>query len=183
MTTFLLLCLLLFGSMNSSESPRICFKEASSREFAEIQQHLILFYSEQLCHAGLFKDLDKATEAALIEWNQDLADHPNRALYCYHLVSKDSLIRYGYLVYSIQERVAYLDAIYLEKTHRGQGFGKQILQDFEIELKKKNVDTIKLYVFAHNIAALKLYNAMGYLIETTYSDAEKIIGHHMKKTI
>ncbi len=121
MTTFLLSCLLLFTSLNPLESSKISFKEVSPKEFAEIQQHLIYFYSEQLLNAGLFEDLGKAIETATIEWNQDLIDNPNRELYCYHLISKDSFTRYGYLVYSINDRTAYLDAIYLEKAYRGQG--------------------------------------------------------------
>lgn len=130
MTTFLLSFLLLFASPN-----RVLFEEASAKEFAEIQQLLLSFYSEQLVNSGLIEDLDKAIEAATIEWNQESAD---RELHCCHLVSNDSS-RYGYLVYSITDQSAYLDGIFLEKNYRGQGFGKQILQDFEVELKKETL--------------------------------------------
>lgn len=179
MTVLLLSCSLLFASPCSTVSPRICFEEASSEEFTEIQQQLLSFYSAQLINAGLFEDLDKALAAATIEWNQNQADN----FYCYHLISEDSSTRYGYLVYSILDQTAYLEAINLEKTYRGQGLGKQILQDFETELKKKNVVTIKLYVFAQNDIALKLYSGMGFIIETTFLDGDKLIGHHMKKSI
>lgn len=181
MKTFLLSCLLLFTSLNASETSGIFFKEASSLEASEIRQHLISYYSEQLVGAGLFEDLSKAIEAATAEWHEETVDNSNEELHYYHLVSNDSSTRYGYLVYSIAHRTAYLDAIYLEKAYRGQGLGKQTLQDFEAELKKKDIKAIKLYVFAHNIPAFTLYDKMGYLIETTYSDGNRLIGHLMKK--
>lgn len=162
---------------------RISFQEASSQEAFDLQQHMIFFYSEQLFDAGLFEDLGAALKAAIAEWQQEGVDNPNQEIYYYHLVSKDFSIRYGYLVYSLNDRIAHLDALYLEKAYRGLGFGKQVLQNLEVELKQTEIAAISLYVFAHNIAAFTLYDRMGYLIKTTYSDGSKPIGYHMQKNL
>lgn len=58
-----------------------------------------------------------------------------------------------------------------------------MLQDLEVLLKEKHVESIKLYVFAHNPSAIALYKKMGYEVETTYSINGIPIGYHMKKEL
>ncbi len=99
------------------------------------------------------------------------------------MLSKDFSIRCGYIVYSINDQSAYLEAMYLETPYRGKGLGKHILKEFENKLKKKKIEKIGLFVFTHNLQAYKLYEKMGYLIEISYSKENKSIGHLMKKDI
>ncbi|MBA3721475.1 MAG: GNAT family N-acetyltransferase [Parachlamydiaceae bacterium] len=183
MKIFWLSCLLILLSLKSLEASQIYFKETTSQETSEIQQHLLSFYAQQLFEAGLVENLETAIQSATAEWFQETIDNPNKKNYYYHIVSKDFLKCSGYIVYSITDRTAYLDAIYLEGPCRGQGFGKLVLEVFETDQRKNNIEAIKLYVFAHNIAAFKLYGRMGYLIETSYYDGNKTIGHHMKKNL
>lgn len=177
MKAFLVSCLFVLFSLDASS---IHFKEASSKEALEIQQHVTSFYSQQLLDACLFKDIDKAAEAAAVECEGIQEFH------CYNIdlvIPKDLPDRCGYVVYSIEDRTAYLEAIYLEREYRGRGLGKRILQDLEAQLEKQGVESIKLYVFAHNKTAFALYARMGYLIEASYSDDKRLIGHHMKKAL
>jgi ribosomal protein S18 acetylase RimI-like enzyme len=53
------------------------------------------------------------------------------------------------------------------------------LENLETDLKKKNIKTIQLYVFAHNQAAIKLYEKLGYVVENSYFP----IGYLMKKVM
>jgi len=91
---------------------------------------MLTFYSEQLVQAGLFENLQTAKEAAILEWSQEEQSSDKEFFYC-HLISPISKDRCGYLVYSIERPTAYFDAVYLEAAYRGQGLGKQILQDIE----------------------------------------------------
>lgn len=86
-------------------------------------------------------------------------------------------------MYSLEGQNAYLDAIYLEEEHRGQGVGKQALQQLETALLEDKIDQLKLYVFDYNQRAIHLYNKSGYEIETTYYVEDKPTGHHMKKQL
>lgn len=161
---------------------QIALQTCDQSEIQLLKDSMLAFYSEQLVQAGLFVNLQAAKEAAILEWGQQ-EQNSNIELFYYHLVSPTSKDRCGYLVYSIEHPMAYLDAMYLEAAHRGQGLGRQILQDFEILLRKENVQSIKLYVFAHNHRAIDLYKKMGYEVETTYSIDNIPIGYHIKKEL
>jgi ribosomal protein S18 acetylase RimI-like enzyme len=149
--------------------------ETSPEEAVKIHQRMALFYGEQLFEAKVIEDKTKALEAALEECNEN----PHKIYY--HLVLKES--KCGYLAYTIENRTAYLEAFYLEQDYRGRGLATQLLQNLEAQLKAKNIDTIELYVFAHNHPAIKLYERLGYTIENTYWLGTNLIGHRMKKPL
>lgn len=163
--------------LDASETSSVFFKQTTSQEACEIQDHLIDFYGKELFKAGLFEDLNTAKKAGADEI-QEIKD-PNY----YFIISNDSGAQYGYLVYSLNNQVAFLESIYLDETYRGQGLGIKSLQILEETLTNKGVQTIKLYVFAHNTAAFSLYVRMGYEIEHSYFEDERPIGYHMKKEI
>lgn len=182
MKTILVSLLLLISSLNASETQPFLFKTASHQEASEIEKHLTEMYGQNLYEAGLYENLDLALEAATLECNEDL-HNPNKDFHYSLLTSPDSLKQYGYLTYSITEQTAYLEGIYIDPAYRGLGLSKKLLQEYELELKNKNIDTLKLYVFAKNTPAFTLYCNFGYEIETTYYEGSKAIGHHMQKTI
>lgn len=175
---FYLIFLCWFSCLLGSENPRIFFKTATEQELSEIQTDMALFYGQELFEAGVYTDKDEALKAAADECA--IRDPAGSCIY-YCLVADET--KYGYLVYSAQDHTAYLEAIYLEKKYRHQGLSKQILQDFETQLKEKGIRTVNLYVFAHNQPALKLYEKRGYKVENAYSKDNKPIGYLMKKEL
>jgi ribosomal protein S18 acetylase RimI-like enzyme len=179
---FLLFCLLfsscLVGSL-SHESTEVVFKEANPIEAQQIEEEVVFFYVQMLLDAGLFENWEEAQKAAKIEMQNE--EEQNR--FYYFLVSKNGKKQYGYIVYSITGRTAYLDAIYLAERFRGHGLGRKTLQRLEETLANEGVKAIRLYVFNHNKIAFALYRKMGYAIEKTYYQADATIGHHMRKEI
>lgn len=179
--------LFFFFFIFSSLEAQIAFRVADSVEIEKIQNSMIIFYTKQLMRANLFENEKMAREAAQLELDQDQLDQDqldqDKRIFYFNIISEDEKLQYGYLVYSIKDQSAYLDAIYLRKKYQGQGLGKQILHHFHSLLLKNDVHVFKLYVFDHNKRAIALYNKIGYEIETTYYINDKPIGHHMKKNI
>src|SRR5262245_14500519 len=144
MKTFLLFCLLPFVSLNAAE---IAFKEATTQEASAIELHLISFYAKQLLKAGHAENLDQAIEVAKMDWKLD--QETGDKFYYVHLVSKEDATPLGYLIYCIDQQLGYIEAIYIKKAYRGQGIGKQALQILENIFRKKEIESIRLHVFAH----------------------------------
>lgn len=165
-------------SLNASEASRVAMKMASAEQASTIQDHLIDFYGKELFNTGLFEDLLTAQKAASNECLEETQD-----AHYYLLVSNDSTSQYGCLLYSIDGQIAFLEFIYLDEAYRGKALGIESLQLLEKHLVNRGVQAIKLYVFAHNTAALSLYVRMGYRVENSYFEDAKPIGYHMKKEI
>ncbi len=177
---FLWIFLLWCGFVVGSEAPQIFFETAAPSQVSEIHEKMTLFYAQELFDAKVYADKNQALEAAIEECN---SKNDGEIVYYYLLLSKEPETKYGYLVYSINNNTAYLEALYLEPEYRGQGLSKQILHNFEAELREKNINTIQLYVFAHNLPAIRLYEKMGYTVENTYSNDHHLIGYRMKKEL
>lgn len=56
------------------------------------------------------------------------------------------------------------------QTQRGMGIGKQLLQNWLVQLERLNYHTIFLSVAPTNAAAIKLYQSCGFVIESTQRD-------------
>ncbi len=162
---------------------QVIFQKCDPAEIPNVKDSMLSFYGEQLVQAGLFENSQLAKEAAILEWDQE-EQKPTKEIFYYLLISSVCQDKWGYVVYSIEDYpTAYLEAMYLEAPYRGQGLGRHILQDFEALLSEKEVQNIRLYVFAHNHRAIDLYKKVGYEIETTYFRDNTPIGHHMKKEL
>lgn len=148
----------------------ILFLTPAAKE--EIQPQLDLFYARELVKAGLFQDEKTAFEA--IEWEKQQED-PAAQLYYFLIHSEGN--ECGYLVYSVLNQEAYLQAIYVQEEWRGKGIASAVLSKMESEFP-----VIKLFVFAHNFRALHLYEKLGYEIEETCVFENKVFGYHMKKS-
>lgn len=74
------------------------------------------------------------------------------------------IIGYVYLKpISEAHRTGYLiDGLYVEKKFRGQGYGKELLQEALEILKTKDLDYLEIKVMAHNTIARKLYQSIGF---------------------
>lgn len=159
----------------------VTFDSVSEDQALVLQEQVISFYSKELLKADLFQDETAALSAAKQEIISEKTINPSH----YYSLSSDELKQkhFGYISYSIHEHTAYLESLYLEKSYRGMGLGQKVLTSLELELEKRGCNHIKLYVFAHNNAALNLYKKMGYTIESTYFKNESPIGFHMKKSL
>lgn len=176
MKTFPIFFLLLFSFLHAE----VLFQSVEPAEIQSLQNSMITFYAQELVQAGLFENEISAKEAALIEWGQQ--DIESQVFYFY-LSSSDCDVRYGHLIFSIKDQIAYLEAIYLQEDYRGRGLGKQIMHRFETLLNKMGVKVVRLFVFDHNKVAVEFYTKSGYAIEATYDRNGKTIGHHMKKCL
>jgi ribosomal protein S18 acetylase RimI-like enzyme len=73
--------------------------------------------------------------------------------------------------------------LYIKDEYRGLGIGKTTLIQLETDLMNKDVKTIRLYVFAHNLVAYNLYTKLGYEKEATFEYENKVIGFHFNKNL
>lgn len=69
--------------------------------------------------------------------------------------------------------VMIIDSVEVEKSHRRQGIGTQIIELALALAKKHNVDSVELNVNMDNVAAKKLYEKMGF--KKTNKDYYRII--------
>jgi L-amino acid N-acyltransferase YncA len=58
-------------------------------------------------------------------------------------------------------------SIYLEKSYRGKGVGKEVVRHVLREAPKFDVKTILGYIFAHNEPSLKLFKSFGFEVWAT----------------
>jgi len=86
---------------------------------------------------------------------------------------------FWYLTKNIMdEDVAFIADIRVDKTIRNQGYGRKILQIFEGEAKEKGYKYLGLNVFKDNPGAIHLYESEGYYI--AYDDGGSL---YMKKEL
>lgn len=171
-----LLFLLFLGSLSAD----VVFQKTLPEEIPPLQDRMLNYYSEQLVNAGLFANVAVARELAKIEWDGERQD-PSKDFYYFDLMDQGS--RCGYLMYWTEKQLAYLDAIYLEEAFRGRGLGMESIQEFEKRVQESGIEKIRLYVFAHNKPAFKLYRKLGYEIEETYYQDDRLLGYHLIKNL
>ena len=82
------------------------------------------------------------------------------------ILSSEKVI--GYIVlcfgYSIEfrGRDAFIDELYIQKPHRGKGFGRAVLAAIKNEANNLGIKTLHLEVARTNARAKKLYSDMGF---------------------
>ena len=73
----------------------------------------------------------------------------------------------GYIWFTIRgaenNRKAFICDVVIEDLYRGQGYGTQIMELVEIEVRKQGLKRIGLHVFGFNETAINLYKKLGYL--------------------
>jgi ribosomal protein S18 acetylase RimI-like enzyme len=60
-------------------------------------------------------------------------------------------------------RRAFICDILVVEQFRGQGYGRQMMEQVEQEARKQGLKRVGLHVFGFNAAAIKLYQSLGYL--------------------
>lgn len=175
---FLILYILCFNCALRSDTSPSYFIKASPQEISLIKQELYVFYAKELFTAGLYQTEEEALKNAIEECESSL--DPDSI---YYNIATEGESNSGYFIYSIKDKTAFIDSIFLKENFRGLGIGKQVLQNLEKELMEQEIYEIELYVFAHNQAAYTLYKKMGYLVQNAYYQNSKFMGSKMKKVI
>ena len=64
------------------------------------------------------------------------------------------------------------------KKYRGQGIGERLARETIMKVKANGLERIELSVFASNMAARKLYEKLGFIVEGTKKRAVKFDGRY-----
>ncbi|SFS41211.1 GNAT family N-acetyltransferase [Marininema halotolerans] len=110
-------------------------------------------------------------EKAGKQWTEELAERhedENTYIQMYSLTSSDEPI--GILYLDIRrdhltfQNAGYINEIYLAPEYQGQGLSRQILLDGETWFAKKGISSRQVFVTSNNLAAVRLYESMGYRV-------------------
>ncbi|MCA1054288.1 GNAT family N-acetyltransferase [Rossellomorea aquimaris] len=84
--------------------------------------------------------------------------------YLYKIIQANSKEKVGILWYSVipETNSAYLYHIFIDKHHRGKGFGTCTIEKLQDKLRESGVGSIGLSVFGKNEGAYRLYKKLGY---------------------
>ena len=58
--------------------------------------------------------------------------------------------------------IFHTSSIFIDKTHRGKGYGKKIQQEIINEAKKRNYSFITVFVDPRNTSSIKMHDDLGY---------------------
>lgn len=160
--------------------PHYFLSSMDEKAQAQTKEHVTHFYAKELLIAGMCHTEEEALVAAKAELNEEDASAQN---YFFHINSSKIESALGYVWYFIKGDEVFIEAVFLEEKYRGQGIAQQILCHLESELKAHGIQSIKLYVFAHNKRAHALYKKLGYEISNSYANDNQVIGFMMKKEL
>lgn len=134
----------------------INFKEPTSKNWKEITLLMEEFYQMD----GYLFNKEKA-KALFIHFLNEEKFGKSWLIY-----EKKELIGYVILTFTFsfeyQGKIAFLDELYLIKSARGRGIGKEVVRFIQEEAAKLSLKIIYLEVESHNEAAQKLYIASNF---------------------
>lgn len=151
-------------------------REATKAEQALMSKDLMIFYSKELVSSGLAKNLDEALWVAVKD-----CQSPDQERKFYHYKIERRGKEAGFCVYSVKDRTAKLEFLYLHRQFQGKGLGTKALEQFQAQLT--SVDKINLYVFSCEPHAFKFYQKMGFSVDKEDVHQGKTIGYAMKKNL
>jgi ribosomal protein S18 acetylase RimI-like enzyme len=59
---------------------------------------------------------------------------------------------------------AWVSEVEVERSHRGNGYGREIMTLAEAECRARGVHQLRLNVFGYNVVARRLYESLGYSV-------------------
>lgn len=110
----------------------------------------------------------------------------SRATFLYYMDSASSRVRLliagdepvGYVVYTVRGHppLVYVDSIAVEPEHRGQGYGRRMMEHVSTVASESGIRYVKLHVRESNSRARDFYRALGFeragTVESYYRDGE-----------
>jgi ribosomal protein S18 acetylase RimI-like enzyme len=82
--------------------------------------------------------------------------------YVWSIINEENNI--GALWVQVKDGQAFIFDFVIDKSFRGQGYGKQALTVMDEKLRSMNVESVSLHVFGDNHTAQELYKKMGFEI-------------------
>ena len=133
-------------------------------EFEAYLEQTIPEYAADKVRAGHWPK-EEALERARKSYHEALpqgVQTENNYLFRLHLDESGERIGMIWLKHEAPRPHGFIFDIVLDETQRGKGHGKQAMLALEEFAKGMGLETIGLHVFAHNVAAMKLYHGLGY---------------------
>ncbi len=151
-------------------SETVSLRPMSETDYANYVKHSASHYAEEMSRA---EDLtiEEATAAAEESFAKLLPDGFNTANVWFFFVVDPSERTVGSLWFSKRTNpkreskpYAWLCDITLNEEARGKGYGRQLMQLLEVEVKKTGLTSLGLHVFGHNKVAAGLYEKSGFRV-------------------
>lgn len=73
----------------------------------------------------------------------------------------------GYIIAYVEDETGYIASIAVDPDMRGQGLGRLLMQTEMARLHENGAEKIGLHVRVDNIAAIHLYESLGFVIQDT----------------
>lgn len=135
-------------------------------EFQAYLSQAIKDFAEDKVAAGNWQR-DEAMSKARAAFNTFLpAGLASKDHYLYSIISAGQNVGmiWFFADYSSRQAKAFIYDFVIDKAFRRQGFASQALLALEEKVKVLEIDLVTLHVFAHNTAARKLYEQLGYTV-------------------
>ena len=137
-------------------------------DFPAYRERSIREYAEEKVKSGNWQE-SEALEKSRAEFNKLLPDGVNtKNEFIYTIMDESSGQKLGILWVEIKmdetPRRAFGFDFIIYEPFRGKGFGRQALQALDQLLISKDVESMGLHVFGHNVTAFELYKKMGFEI-------------------
>ena len=141
-------------------------------DFEAFLEHEIVEYAHDKVKSGNWL-AEESLEKSRAEFMSLLPDGPQtKDQFVFTILDEQTHYKLGVLWVQVKmdelRRRAFICDFVIEPQFRGQGFGKQALQALDKKLGEMRVESVSLHVFAHNTAAIALYEKMGYSVTNLY---------------
>ena len=139
------------------------FRKITEYEFNLWKEDSLKSYANDLINAGQCS-LEEALERATSDFEAIMTEGletPNNFIYIAENIDNEAV---GLIWYEAKsESKAFIADFLVYSNHRGKGYGKSILNELEVNLKKQGIKHILLHVFEKNTTARELYKKVGYV--------------------
>ncbi len=145
-------------------------------EFEAYLEQTIPEYAADKVRAGHWSE-EEALERSRKSYHEELPQGiqtENNYLFRLHLAESGEAIGMIWMKHEAPRPHGFIFDIVLDETQRGKGYGKQAMLALEEFAKGMELETIGLNVFAHNAAAMKLYQGLGYEV-TNQNMVKKVV--------
>jgi RimJ/RimL family protein N-acetyltransferase len=140
----------------------------TQHEFDLLLERAVSDYAADNVRAGHWSETEALEKArrqteSLLPQGLQTKDH-----YLYTLYDDDEAIGMIWLRAELNRPVknGFIFDVHIEEKFRGKGYGKEIMSLIEEKARELGIKKIGLHVFAYNAVARKLYEDLGYKVES-----------------
>lgn len=155
----------------------VVLREMRQEEYPAYCQYFIDDYSHEIA-----KNYGHSMELAIELAEKDLhrcfpngLDSKEHSLLCIDAEIHGQSCLVGYLWHSVnaEDKSTFIYDFYVSAEYKGLGYGTEAISVLEEQLQECGIEQIKLRVAYHNERALKLYQAVGFVI-TGFNMSKKV---------